>query len=184
MLTSSLIAAENKKCTCNTYELSTTEKVVFYGAIGTGVVAGTVIAAPYVLPAATIAAIKASAAAAATSAASAATSAASAAATQIVPTTVVGKVGLGLTAAQLARPYVLKTTEEKLEALLKEKALKPTTAKTEFVNCLKANKNSQRNALGRPVVCEEAALFYAFNSSVSELNKRTQAFKNGKCFCS
>ncbi len=155
-----LTTDEMKCCTCNPkiYELSTTGKVVVYGLVGTGAVAGAVFAAPLVLSASTIVAIQAATAAAATAATSAASSV-------LFPVTVVGKVGLGLTAAQWVRPYVLQTTEEKLTELLKQRAEKPTKSKTEFVSCLIKNKaDSPRNASGRPVVCEDAALFYAFNS--------------------
>ncbi len=168
-ITSLSTANENKKCTCNTYELTTTEKVVIGGVVG----AGAVIAAPYVLPASTIAAISA-----AITAASAKTAA------YFASMTAVGKISLGLSAAQLARPYVLQTTEEKLKALLEEKAAKPAKAKAEFISCLKTNKSStQRNSSGRPEACEEAALLYAFSAGVAELNKKTKQFKDGQCFC-
>lgn len=172
----SLFAAENKNCTCNTIELSTTEKVVVAGVLGTGVI----IAAPYVLPASVLAAI----AATSTVAKAAAVAASVKVGAALASTTVVGKVGLGLAAVQLARPLVLQTTEEKLNALLKEKTSRPAKAKTEFISCLKANKDSQINSSGRPIACEDAALFYAFTVGVPELNRRTKAFNNGKCFCS
>ena len=116
LFTTSLFAAENKDCTCNTVELSTVEIIVFYSVISVGAIA----IAPYVLPAGTIAAISAGV-----------TSVAGTAVTYVVPTTVVGKVGLGITAVQLARPLVLQTTEEKLNKLLEEKASRPTRAKIE-----------------------------------------------------
>ena len=163
-------ANETMHCTCNVYEFTTAEKIVIGGLVGGSVI----IAAPYVLSAATIAKIAVAVKAAAT-----------VVTPYVVPTTTVGKIGLGLTAAQSARPYVVQTTEEKLNRLLEEKALKQINSKIEFISCLKANKaNSLRSASGRPEVCEEAALFYALSFSASELNKKTDAFKNGKCFCS
>lgn len=168
MFTVNLFAAENKNCTCKTQELSTKEKVVVVGAVGTGAI----IAAPYVLPASVLTAIG-----------TAVTVIATKAAAVFASITVVGKVGLGLTGAKMARPLVLQTQEEKLNDLLKENASRPDKAKKEFISCLKSNKSNPRNASGRPDACEDAALFYAFNSSVSELNKRTQAFSGGKCFC-
>jgi hypothetical protein len=163
-------ANETKHCTCNVYEFTTKEKIIIGGLVGGSVI----IAAPYVLGAATIAKIAVAIKAAVT-----------AVTPYVVPTTTVGKVGLGLTAAQSARPCIVQTTEEKLNRLLEEKASKHIQAKAEFISCLKANKaNSLRSASGRPMACEDAALLYALNSSIPELNKKTEAFKNGKCLCS
>lgn len=170
LVSTSLFAAdESKNCSCNDQawrELSTTEKVVIYSTLGVGAI----MAAPLVLPASAIAA---------------ATSAATFAATCIIPTTVVAKVSTGLSAALILRPYVFETTEERRDNLLKEKSLKPSKAKAEFISCLKKNKaTSEKNASGRPTVCEEAALFYALTAGNSALDQKTEAFNNGQCFCS
>jgi len=162
---SMLIANDTSNCTCNVPELTTADKVIIVCFVG-GVI---VVATPYVVGAGTVAKIVV---------------AAKATASYVIPKTVVGQVGLGLTAAQMARPLVLQTTEEKLGKLLEEGALKPAKSKAEFISCLKLNKvNSPRNASGRPVACEDAAFLYALNSSFPELNKKTEAFKNGRCFC-
>jgi len=168
-LSANLLATEgNKDCFCKERELSITEMVILASIGGTVSV---------------IAAAPLTAAVAIAGAGTAIASAASVVAPYVIPTTVIGKVGLGLTAAQLARPLILQTTEEKLSVLLREKAERPTKANTEFVSCLKANKNNPRNASGLPEACEDAALFYAFNASVSKLNKKTEAFNSGECFC-
>lgn len=177
--TNSFVLRAANDCTCNSQynEWSTTGTIIVWGSVGTG----TVLLAPVVLPASAIAAI--TAAAAATKAAVVA--AAAQAATFIIPTTTVGKVGLGLTATQYVRPCILQTTEEKLKKLLKEKERKQWAAREEFITCLKQNKfNSARNAAGRPSACEDMALAYALVAGNAHLNRRTQAFKDGKCFCS
>ncbi len=168
-ITNLLMASEVKECTCSTYGLSPAKKIAVCGTLGVGAI----ITAPYVLPAGTLAAIY-----------SAAATAAAKAAVIVVPTTVAGKISLGLTVAQLARPYILQTTEEELHTLLKERNLRSFTEKNDFVRCLKANKNNlQRNSSRRPEACEDAALLYAFSAGINELNKKTEAFNTGKCYC-
>lgn len=167
----SLTANDTERCTCR--ELTTGETVVAWTIIGgVGALGGLALAfaGPYIAGSAIAAKI---------------TAAATTAAPYVVPTTTVGKVSLGITAAHYARPYVLQTTEEKLNVLLKEKASRPVKTSTELVDCLKSNRHTYpRNKSGIPVACEKEALFYAIDSSVPELNKRTEAFKNNKCFCS
>lgn len=166
-------------CTCNSQynEWSTTEKVIAGGAVTTGVI----IAAPFVLPASAIAAIAAGVAATKAAVVGAVTYTAP----YIIPSTTVGKVGLGLTATQYVRPCILQTTEEKLKGLLKEKEQKQYAPREEFITCLKQNKfGSPRNAAGRPAACEDLALAYALAAGNANLKRRTQAFKEGKCFCS
>ncbi len=159
-----LMASEVKHCTCTPREVTTAEKMVVWSLIVASPIVLVPLGAFVIVPAVT--------------------SIASTVTAYIVPTTLVGKVGLGLTAAQMARPLVVKTTEEKLHVLLKERASRHTKTKTEFIDCLKANRyNSPRNVSGRPAACEGIALSYALNSSLPELNKKTVAFKNGKCFC-
>ncbi len=171
----SLFAIENKNCTCSTQDVSMQTKIII-GACGVGAV----VAAPYIVPGSVVTVVGPALAVAKT-AVMAATAKIGAV---VIPPTLAGQVGLGITAAQLARPFLVQTTQEKLDALLKEEAASPARAKKEFISCLKAHKNSQqRNKSGRPDVCEDAALFYAFNSSMSELQRRTAAFNDGTCFC-
>ena len=171
MLTgSSLMASDTKTCTCREPEKA--EIVAGCVIIGGMVVLGgiaIVVATPYVIAAAPAAKVAV---------------AAKGAAAYVAKMTVVGKVSVGLTVAQYARLYVVQTTEEKLNARVKEKSSRRTKTKTEFIDCLKKNRrNYPRNKLGIPIACEETALFYGINSSVSELSKKTEAFKSGKCFC-
>lgn len=166
-------------CTCySSYnELSTTEKV----AIGGTIITGGVLAAPYVLPASALAAIAAAAAAAKAAAVAGATKVAG----YVASTSTVSKVGWGLTAVQYTRPLIVHTTEEKVKALLKEKERKQYAPREEFITCLKQNKfGSARNAAGRPSVCEDLAFSYALVAGNANLNRRTEAFNQGKCFCS
>lgn len=160
-----LLAYDTPSCMCKSHDLTITGKIILGGLI--------LIAAPHILGPITVAKIGV-----------AVKSAIVLGSNCVIPTSTVGKIGLGLTAAQMARPYILQTTEEKLNELLKEKASRSARTKDEFISCLKANKtDSPRNVFGRPCACEDAALIYAFNSSVAELNKRTEAFKKGECFC-
>jgi hypothetical protein len=138
-----------------------TQKVV------AGVVLGTaaIVATPFIVPAASIPSV------------SAAIAATKAAALYLVPSTTVGKVGIGLTAAQMARPYVTQTAQEELDARLKAKAALPYETKSELIECFKANKsNAQRNAAGRPPACEDAALAFAFTAGMDALAQKTQLF--------
>lgn len=174
VLTGNLLTAnDTKHCMCNIRPLTTTEKVLIGGLVVFVGVPAIITAAPYIiaaLPAAKIAA--------------AVKVAAATASPYIVPTTTIGKASYVLSAAQMARPLIVQTTEEKCDRLLEEKALRPARAKNEFVGCLRANKTgSPRNAAGIPAACEDAALCYALNSSMAELNQKTVAFKNNKCFC-
>lgn len=163
LLSLNLFAVEkNKNCTCSTRDFSTTEKGIM--------VSAAILTTPYIFPAGTIGGLAA---------------AVTTAAHYLIPTTIVGKISLGLTAVNIARPMVVQTTEEKLDALIKERASNQEKARIEFIECLKSNKkNSQRNESGRPIECEDLAFFYALNSSATELNKRTEAFNKNKCFCS
>jgi len=161
-----------RDCNCNSEynELSTMGKVFVYGSAGIGIVA----AAPVLLTAGAI-----------TTIANGVMDIVGSVITFITPTNTAGKVGLGLTAAQYVRPYIVQTTEEKRDQLLKEKQQKQYTAREEFITCLKQNKfGSVRNAAGRPSVCEDMALAYALVAGNANLNRRTEAFKEGKCFCS
>lgn len=160
-----LAANEGVSCTCNDQvnnELSPTGKAVMYGSVGAAII--------MTMPASALVALAATTASAAT---------------YIIPTTVLGKVSLALTVTQILRPYAFQTTEEKLNELLKENDSKPSQAKAEFIDCLKKNKaTSEKNASGRPTVCEEAALFYALMAGNSALNQKIDAFNNGGCYCS
>ncbi len=164
----SLYANEPQYCTCNTTDLSITEKIIIGGLLG-----GTIIvAAPYILSAGSIIKI------------AVATKSLIAAGITYSSTSTIGKFGLCFMVIETARPHILQTAEEKLSQLLKEKDSMPEKSKADFINCLKTNKyNPSKNIFGRPVACEDAALFYALNSSISELHKRTEAFNNGTCFC-
>lgn len=156
-----LMAGDTKRCTCKEPELTLG---VFLTIASFGAAAGLLIAA------APISAIPA---------------AAGTVTAKIIAMSTVSKVGLGLTIAQAARPYVVQTTEEKLNVLLKEKASRPTKTSADLINCLKSNRRTYpRDKSGIPVACEGQALFYAIDSGVPALKKKTEAFKNGKCFCS
>ncbi len=170
ILSVSLLAAtEAEQCTCREPESSAFETTMFYVTVG----AGAIIVAPVVMPMSTIIVVCTTVAAVTAKTA-----------TAIASTTIATKVGLGLMAVKVARPYVLQTTEEKLRALLKEKASRPAAAKDEFIKCLKAHKKDlERNSLGRPEACEEAALLFAFSAGMVELDRRTKALNDGECFC-
>lgn len=168
--TSLLIGSENKNCICKN---QSDNKFIIIGSI-LAVGTAAVIAAPFVLPAGTIVVITTTGTAIATKIA-----------VIVVPTTTIGQISSGLSITHAIRPYIIETTEEKLNVLLEERALKPFKVKTEFIHCLKANKiNSQRDASGRPTACDEIALRYALTVGISELNQRTEAFNNNKCYCS
>jgi hypothetical protein len=175
MSTGSMLPAnDDKQCICNVRPLTTSQKVIIGSIAVVGIVVGVaaaIAAGPYVatnLP--SLENVK---------------SKVNKGADYVVPKTIVGKVGLGLTAAQIARPYILQTTEEKLNGLLEEKVARTAKTREDFVGCLITNKiGSPRNTTGIPIACEEAALLYTLNSSIPELNKKTEAFKSGKCFCS
>ena len=165
---------KTEHCTCiANNELSTTAKII---ACGLGAVAF----APFVLTASTVSILVTAAAATKSAGIAIATKAGA----YIVSTTVVGKVSAAVTITNVAIPYVSQTTEEKLNALLKDRNLKLSKSKKEFVRCLVKNKtNTQKDTSGRPVACDEAALRYALTAGISELDKRTDAFNNNKCYC-
>jgi|GEM_PF-3033116 hypothetical protein len=176
---------EAKDCDCNSpyNELSTTNKILVYSAIGAGAVAATAVAvaaAPLVLPASVVTAVTAALA----SAKVAIIAGSAKVAAVVIPTTKVGYVSCALKAGQLARPYVFETIKEKVNNLEKENTEKAYKAESQFISCLKQNKiGSVKNAAGRPNVCEDAALFYALVVGCDKLDRRTQAFNTKQCFC-
>jgi len=136
------LANNTQCCTCNVPDFTTGDKVIIGGLLGGAII----IAAPYVLAAGSTIKI-----------AVAIKLAVAAGSTYLIPTTTVGQVGLGLMTAQIVRPFILQTTEERLDRLLGEKASMPARAKAEFISCLKENgTNCPRNAFGRPTACEAA----------------------------
>lgn len=171
-------APEIQPCDCKPQinnQWSTKKKVLVWGLVGTGVV----VAAPFILPAGTLAALSTAVAAIKAGAVAATTKTA----VIIIPSPV-GGVNAGITLARITRPCVIQTTKEARDRLLRAKEHKASKAKTELVDCLKHNKiNSPKNDSGLPTACEQAALFYAFIAGTRELNKRTEAFNNGECFC-
>lgn len=175
------LRARECRCDLTVNEPSALVSIIVVGAVGAGAVAGTVMMAPVVIPAAALTAITAGMVATKGAIVAGGTYAAS----WIVPTNVVGYVSTTLTVIRYTRPYIVQTTKEKRDQLLEEKAQERYTTKDEFITCLRQNKfGSARNAAGRPSACEEMAYAYAFVAGYAELNRRTKAFKEGKCFCS
>lgn len=175
------LKANDCRCDLTVNEPSLMKSIIILSAVGAGAVAGTVIMAPVVIPAAALSAITAGIVATKGAIVAGGTYVAS----WLIPTTTVEYVGTTLTVIKHTRPYIIQTTEEKRDQLLEEKAQEQYTKKDEFITCLRQNKfGSARNAAGRPSACEEMAYAYAFVAGNAELNRRTKAFKEGKCFCS
>lgn len=154
-------------------EISNTEAVIIITALGAVVIAGAVIAAPVILPASSIAAVKA---AAATAAAKAATAGASIKAT-VAATSITTKVSLGVAAAQIARPYILPNTQEETIVLATEEILELLKTKNEFESCLQNNKASfKKNNLHIPTQCKELGQMFEMMLGTEEFEKTITAF--------
>lgn len=155
--------------------LSTTQKVLIGGALGTTAVAAAVFVGPVVLSASTIAAIKA-AAAAATAKAAAAGVAIKTAAVTAAP--VVGQISTGLFVARQAKPYVFHTAEEALECRKQQEANEGIKAKEAFSSCLIKNRLSQRDTSRLPSACEEMAFMFALLEGQTAVDKLIRDVNN------
>ncbi|MBI2774734.1 hypothetical protein HYX58_01895 [Candidatus Dependentiae bacterium] len=180
-------------CTCslianneNSNELTTAEKVIIGGVIGTAVVAATVVAAPLILSSGTIAAIKTALGAAAVKASAAgatiktATTAAAVNASVAgasvksavaVAAPIAGKVSIGLGAIQLGtpylRPHIAPASEDKLNKLVEEEASEILNAHKKLNDCIISNKDNPES--GMPTACQDAARMFAMIVGQDEL---------------
>jgi hypothetical protein len=147
-------------------EFSTTQKVLIGGAIGSVVVAAAVVAAPLVLPASTVVAIKTTASAVAIKVGTAATAAAP----------VAKGITLGISAVQIAKPYIISTPDEGLSQLRKEQAAREFKAKNAFLECFTKNKLFPKNNSGYPDSCKQLACMFELISGQEEFNRTVKAF--------
>lgn len=166
-----LYATNDGQASC---KLSTTQKALILGSLGTGAAATAIFFGPVILSAGTIAAIKATAAAAAVKATAAG---AAIKTTAVAAAPIAGGISMGLSGARVIRPYVFPTSQEELNGEKQQDASVVLKTKTDLRSCLIKNK-CDRNAPGIPSTCEEVAFMFAMlegqnavDKMVSDLNK-------------
>jgi len=165
LLSMNLFASDNDKPKNSS---TSTTMIVIYCVGGVIVIAGGVLAAPLVLPASTILAMQTSAVAAGTSVANAI----------VVATPYAKGVSFGVSAGRVARPYVIQTTDEQLAEFLKAEAAELLEEKTKLSKCLVKNKtSSQRDTLGCPMDCQDAAYAFALIAGQNELDRMLSSTK-------
>ena len=140
--------------------MSSTTKII-YGVGGAVVVVGEVLTAPLILPAGTIVVIKTTVATAATQIIA-----------YIANLSLATKIGLGISGARIARPYVIQTTEEKLIQFNKVEAAELHEVKTNFTTCFMKHKyDIQRDSSGCPTACEDIAFTFAILAGQGEFDR-------------
>ncbi len=157
-----------------------------------GVVGGTtvaVVAAPFVLPAATIATIQAGAVVVTTKIAAASAIASTTVGTSVTAVagttigtaagtaagsivSVPGVISLGIKGATLTRPYVFETEHEELAYLDKAEIQEILEAQSNLVNCLIKNKSdSKKGSFGCSPSCQQMAYNFRLLAGQTELQK-------------
>ncbi len=153
------------------------------------IVACGAIAAPFILPAATLATIQAAGVAAAAQVAAASTAVSTGVGTAVTavagPTigTAVGSaagaivtipngIGIGISGVKTIRPYLIQTQEEEFFVLIKLEKKNVAELKTNLSQCLIKNKNDvKNNDLNYPTQCQETAYKFGLLAGQHELNQ-------------
>ncbi len=168
-----------RPCACtqpSNNQPTTTTKIVVYSTLVTVIVTGAIIARSITLPDETLETIR--------TATGPLKKMNNVLHSLVVPKTAIGKVSLALEIAQLAKPYVMPSTEKRLNKLLQNKSKEASLNKDMLISCLVKNKDQAlKDSPHIPSACQDVALFYAFAAGNEELNKRIEAFNNGECFC-
>jgi len=148
--------------TCNPKSnMPTARTVIIYGVGGTVLVAGTIIAAPLVLPTGTIIIIQTTA-----------TTVATKLIIFISNLSIASKVSLGISGAKVARPYIIKTTEEQFNQVLAAENAKLLEAKIDLTSCFMKNKvDIQKNNLDCPKACRDLADIFTILAGKDEIGQ-------------
>ncbi len=159
-----LFATENS----GSSSLPTAKTVIKAGGIAIIAGAASVVLAPYVLPAGTVAAIKVAAtvAAAKTAAAGAALKSG-----VIIAAPIAGGVTTGIAGVRLAKDIWYPSTDQKNNLLLYEEASELIKAKKSLINCLEKNKCDIRHTLDVPRPCRDAAARFGAIAGEDALDK-------------
>lgn len=181
LLSMSLLKAEGDQ---SDPELSTTEAILVVSALGAFVVAGSIVIAPFVLPAGALVGLKAGMGAVAIKVAGsgavlkAATGGLAIKATAAAP--LAGKVSMGITAIQIARPYIFPAVEQELADIEAQERAALIKARDELLNCIEKNKFELQKKDGQNTSpCQDAARALAMFFSHDELVKMSKQRENG-----
>ncbi len=137
---------------------STAQKVFIGIAIGSGATIAIIVAGPVILPAGTVLAAKSAAGAIAVKTAAVLATAKTCA---VSSATAAGIAAASISVGRIARPYVISTAEEKLNAMKKEDSLKAFNARKDLIDCLmKHGANTQGNNVIIPDHCQETAFTF------------------------
>ena len=155
--------------------MSLTRKIVIGSLIGSGMTAVVIFAGPVILPASVIVAAKTAATAVAVKVTAAAATV-KCAAVAVAPIVVAAAPAAGgaatvIYASRIAKPYLIPSTEAKVNTLIKEEALKLSTARNEFSSCLIKNNDASG-------ACEEVAFMLALLRDQSEVEKIMSSRRN------
>ena len=158
--------------------MSLTRKIVIGSLIGSGMTAVVIFAGPVILPASVIVAAKTVVATAVAVKVKVIAVAASVkcAAVAVAPIVVAAAPAAGgaatvIYASRIAKPYLIPSTEAKVNTLIKEEALKLSTARNEFSSCLIKNNDASG-------ACEEVAFMLALLRDQSEVEKIMSSRRN------